>query len=108
MKTMDKTLAEYEKMAENSNQLMEHLQKQTIIQAFRTVNNSMDHMVLVIRWANMELALLRTLEDLIRNENDSFNWDEDSQKVLLRLDDLRAELKKQQLGELDKLEPANE
>lgn len=107
MKSLDDTLAQYEMMAKGSSELMEQLRQSSIIEGVRTLSDAMTHMVLVIRWNQMELALLRTLEEMVRESEGGDDY-EDTAKILLRLDDLRIQLTKQQQGELDKIDPPNE
>lgn len=73
-----------------------------------SANQSVNHMLLVIRWTQMELALLRTLEEFIR-KHDKYCTEypvstEEGQGLLLQLDDFREQLNIQQQSALDTIE----
>lgn len=92
----EKTLDKYQAICDQSIVLMDRLKSNSIT----TVTTSLTYMELVIRWSQMELALLRTLEEIVRNH--PLDFSEDTAGILLRLDDFRDELRKQQQAELEK------
>lgn len=96
-----------QQIAEQSIQLMEGLKNNSLNEGVRVLNYAMSHMVSVIRWNQMELAILRDMEDLIRNNSDN-EYREGEAGYLLLLDDFREQLRKQQRSELDKLNERQE
>lgn len=95
----------HQQMAEQSVKLMEGLRVNSINEGLKVIDYAMTHMVSVIRWNQMELAILRDMEDLIRNNSDN-EYREGEAGYLLLLDDFREQLRKQQQSELDKLDRA--
>lgn len=96
-----KLLSQYADVKERSVIQIETMVRQSVTPAIHTIN----HLVTIFRWNQMELALLRTLEMQIRSDNFAISDPEESedlQELLLGLDNLREQLRVQQQGELDK------
>lgn len=101
-----KILGQYADVKERSVLQIESMVRQSVTPAISTIN----HLVTIFRWNQMELAILRALEAQIRNYDGGFGPGsstteaeaEDTQELLLGLDNLREQLRLQQQGELDK------
>lgn len=101
-----KILGQYADVKERSVLQIESMVRQSVTPAISTIN----HLVTIFRWNQMELALLRTLEMQIRSDDFAISDPEESedlQELLLGLDNLREQLRLQQQGELDRAEQTN-
>lgn len=100
---MNKILEENNKKADMCVSVVEQINKETLIQGLRVFNQSMSYTSTIIRWNQQELALLRTLETLIRTNSDN-DYKEGEAGILLDLDNMREEHRKQQEEEVTKAE----